>query len=736
MTEQISAKQFWQRQLAAIEITKLPYHSSATDSDSAGLFEGQLCEQTLAQLAKLTNTTSATAVFAGHLFLLTRLCASDSIVTGLQLTGDDGTAQFPIIADWHCSMSVADWLERTTQWIAQGLENDPQQIDAAKQAIGIDETLYDCCFIINNADVVVSLEDNGPSLIISCGQNGSLSYHFDQTKFNLEQIERYFNYLRRLLNQMARLCESVLDAHWIYDQTEKDFLLNQLNNNAVALDLNRLLPDILAQHAKQRPQAIALRIDDVELSYEALTLRICSMIEALEGAGVKHGDKVAVFCPRGLEWAILTMATMSMGVIYLPIDTSYPAHRVEHMLNQGEVSFVVVTDPSQAAIKDVQCEQAPQILHYEQLVLTVVNEPLLNSDRIKPEDVAYILFTSGSTGFPKGAMVEHQGMLNHLYCKVNDLTMTSDSVVAQNATQCFDVSIWQLISALLVGGTTVIYPDRLLWDLDEFADYTQSNRVDILEVVPSYLDVLLEELEDDGAERMHGLRYLMVTGERVTTGQVKRWFASYPKIEMVNAYGPTEASDDITHYFIDNSFSGARVPIGFPIQNANIYIVDRQMNLAPLGSIGEICVSGVCVGRGYINRPQETEKAFCTNPFNDGQYNRMYKTGDYGRWLPEGSIEFLGRKDEQVKVGGVRIELSEIEHHLSLLEGVNDATVLLHDQKLFCFYTGSDEAQSIRNQLKDNLPVHLIPSEYTQLELMPVNNSGKVDKHALKAMLS
>jgi amino acid adenylation domain-containing protein len=373
--------------------------------------------------------------------------------------------------------------------------------------------------------------------------------------------------------------------------------------------------------------------------------------------------------------------------------------------------------------------------------------------RRTPRHMAYVIYTSGSTGVPKGVMIEHQGMLNHLYAKLSHLQLTHEDIIAQNASQCFDISIWQFLAALLVGGTTVIYPNDLIMEPVLWMARLVKDRVTILEVVPSYLSIMLDALDLNPTEFTLP-RFLLVTGEVLKPGLASRWFEKYPGIQMVNAYGPTEASDDITHFMMDKTPGRERVPIGKPLQNLNIYIVDQYMQLCPLGVKGEICVSGVGVGRGYLNDIRQTEAAFTADPFSKETGLRLYKTGDLGCWLPDGNIDFFGRKDDQVKIRGFRIQLGEIETRLIGHPQVKEAVVLDREDekgnKYLCAYlvlaaanreqnngnmetgdAGAFELQHLKEYLARGLPDYMIPAHLVELEALPLTANGKLDRKAL-----
>ncbi|MCP4155599.1 MAG: AMP-binding protein, partial [bacterium] len=367
---------------------------------------------------------------------------------------------------------------------------------------------------------------------------------------------------------------------------------------------------------------------------------------------------------------------------------------------------------------------------------------------------------------PKGAMVEHLGMQNHMQAKVCDLNIASKTIVAQNASHTFDISVWQMFVALIKGGKTVIFDNELVLNHTKLLEEVVGEVVTLLEVVPSYLSVILGELETVSSALP--VEYLLVTGEEIKVELVNRWFRKYPQIKMVNAYGPTEASDDITHYIMEKSLEAGQlsVPIGKPLQNFDIYIVDKYMKLLPVGIKGELCVAGDGVGRGYLNNPEQTAKSFVkdgwqsiigsrqekklTNKENTSSIrypvssiripnNYLYRTGDLAQWYPDGNVQFLGRLDYQVKVRGFRIELGEIERRLLTHGETKEAVVLANEdntgEKYLCAYVvvtpNSQATQQLKDYLSRYLPNYMIPSFFIELEQIPLTANGKIDRKAL-----
>ena len=457
------------------------------------------------------------------------------------------------------------------------------------------------------------------------------------------------------------------------------------------------------------------------------------------------------------------LAIFKAGGVYLPLDPFLPAERLYHILKQSQATLILTPsqfEPILATLKERLSRQV-QTLWLDQLLLSLAYRemPALSNQvdnlpvRCDPNNLAYVIFTSGSTGIPKGAMIEHKGMLNHLYATCIDLDLTYQDTVAQNASQCFDISVWQFLSPLLVGGRVHIFNDEVSRDPELLLAQVEANEITILEVVPSVLRVMLEShVEHDpstcSGHRLSKLRWLIPTGEALPPELCRQWFERYPDIPMMNAYGPAECADDVTFYPIYQAPGPdvVNMPIGRPVLNMKMYILDQHLQPLPIGVAGELYVGGIGVGRGYLHDPERTSQAFMSDPFlrQDRPFSldpnaRLYKTGDWGRYLPDGHIEFLGRIDHQVKIRGFRIELGEIEAALSQHPEVQEVVAVVReeasDKRLVAYLVSSEPVSNhdLRRHLSQKLPDYMIPSAFVQLEAMPLTPNGKIDRRALPA---
>src|SRR5688572_27827247 len=500
----------------------------------------------------------------------------------------------------------------------------------------------------------------------------------------------------------------------------------------------RRVHEIFEQQVEAHPEAVAAVQGARKWTYRELNSRANRLARALLARGLQREAVVAVVTERNLDWMTAVLAVFKAGGVYLPIEPHFPADRIAGMLGRAGCGLVL-TEPASTATLDQALASLPDIqtLFIEAACQVDHGDGNLGID-VAPDQLAYIYFTSGSTGEPKGAMCEHAGMLNHLFAKIDDLEIREGDVVAQTAPQCFDISLWQLVSALLAGGRTLIVEQETILDAKRFIDTIIAARVAVVQVVPSYLEVLVSYLAQQPRE-LPDLRCVSATGEALKKELVQRWFAVQPGIKLVNAYGLTETSDDTNHEIMDRVPDRERVPLGRPIHNVNVYVMDEFLSPVPLGAPGEIVFSGVCVGRGYINDPERTQRAYMADPHREG--HRLYRSGDFGRWLPDGKLEFLGRRDTQVKISGFRIEIGEVENTLWRVPGVRESAAVVTEgpdggKHLVAFYSGQRplDVGALRDRLSASLPTYMVPAAFHWRDSLPLTRNGKIDRKALMAL--
>ncbi|MFB4309159.1 amino acid adenylation domain-containing protein [Actinomadura sp. GTD37] len=428
------------------------------------------------------------------------------------------------------------------------------------------------------------------------------------------------------------------------------------------------------------------------LSYAGLAAEARRLAALLEAAGVEPGAVVGVGGGRCAEVVAAFLAIELIGALYVPADETWPAGRVRDVLGQAGASVLVTVDAEPApALLEGAAEAGCRVVGAAAAggLAPWAGEPRLDA----LDQPRYVLFTSGSTGRPKGAVVEHQGMLNHLWAKIVDLELTGADVVAFTAPLGFDISIWQMLCPLLLGGRVDVIGDDAAHDPAAFARAVDDQGITIVELVPTMVRHLLDDLAPGSLTR---LRWMIATGEELPAELSRRWLEAMPHARLLNAYGPTECSDDVTHHTVTAGDLGLlRLPIGTPVVNARLYVLREEDGAdgastwaaCDAGETGELFVGGVVVGRGYLGGDERTREAFYRDPFDaSSPTGRLYRTGDAVRLLPAGAggedrptLQYLGRVDRQVKIAGVRMELGEIEAVLQRHPGVGAAAVVVHE---------------------------------------------------------
>jgi amino acid adenylation domain-containing protein len=541
--------------------------------------------------------------------------------------------------------------------------------------------------------------------------------------------ERIDGYLATAIERLVETPEDLHDRHSMLPAAEIEAQFELCAGPTKPLP-DRRFHELFQDRVQQHPDRVAAVQGDRSWTYAELNTAANKIAHSLHRQGLRAEEVVAVVTERTLEWLAAVIAVFKAGGCYLPLEPHYPTERFANVLRRSECRWVLadVERPNLTA-----AAAGVNLSYLDDLVASAEAVDDLDVS-VGADQLAYIYFTSGSTGEPKGAMCEHAGFLNHLLAKIEDLGVGEGHVVAQTAPQCFDISLWQLVSPLLMGGRVHIVEQEVILDVHRFLDTLERDGIQLVQLVPSYLDVVLSTL-DDRPRQFPALRCVAVTGEALKKELVQRWFAAFPNIVIVNNYGTTEVSDDTNHEVMDRVPAHRSVPLGRPLRNVRVYVMDEQLRLVPVGAQGEIVFAGVCVGRGYINDEARTKAAFGGDPYQPG--TRLYRSGDFGRWLPSGILEYLGRRDSQVKINGLRIEIGEIENRLLQIDGVRDGAVVIagtaHQPQLVGYYAGSTapEPGRVSAVLAETLPGYMVPQRLYQLAELPLTANGKIDRKQL-----
>lgn len=492
---------------------------------------------------------------------------------------------------------------------------------------------------------------------------------------------------------------------------QPDAVTSSLFTGFVLLDYpkDKTVIDLFEEQVEKTPGNIALIFNDLELTYHQLNQLSNQFGDYLrESYNIKHDELIGIMLDRG-EWMIIALlGVLKAGGAYLPLAVDYPQERINYLIENSGCK-VVIDDEEVKQFKRSQDQ-------YNQK-----NQ----STRLQSNHLMYCIYTSGSTGQPKGVLVEHRGVVNLIYSQKKEFGITEDERILQFSSISFDASVEQIWIALLTGAALVVISKETLSDIKALEKYIIEKKVSHIHSVPAYLSEL--QIGD-----MSNVKRILSGGDICPPYLAERYVSI---CDFYNRYGPTETSVTALEYKanLQDGYRGF-VPIGKPLANIHIYILDDEQRILPYGSMGEIYIGGDGVTRGYLNRPELTAEKFIANPFEPGK--RMYRSGDLGRWLPDGNIEFLGRIDDQVKIRGFRIELGEISSALRMHSKVVDAVVIAvnlngTDKELVAYTTGDASAPELNEYLKEHLPAYMIPGYFVKLDVFPLNKNGKIDRKVL-----
>jgi amino acid adenylation domain-containing protein len=729
-------REYWLGALSAGGLTAIP-RWTLNPTPAVAEYEATIPDDRVAALRRLADELGVplgSVLLAAHGKVLAVLSGEREVTTGY--VARDRGRPLPCVL----STEPDSWrtlLKETNRAESELLEHKDFPVDDLRRELGLSEPSFETVFdpadegdvLSENTVLCVAISPHGGRLVLR------LQYRTDV--LDADCAARIAGYHLAALALIAAEPDAEHGPQSLLSAEELHLQLDGLAGPHRELP-DRRLHALFEERVRAHPDAVAAVHGDRQLTYGELNARANRLARVLLARGLGREGVVAVVTERNLDWMAAVLAVFKAGGAYLPIEPHFPADRIATTLSRADCRLVL-TEPASATTLG----QAVRSLTGVQTILVeAANEADLPDDDlgidVTPDQLAYIYFTSGSTGEPKGAMCEHAGMLNHLYAKIDDLEIDERSVVAQTAPQCFDISLWQLVAALLVGGRTLIVEQDVILDVERFVDKIVAGRVAVLQLVPSYLEVVLSYLEQHPRD-LPDLRCVSVTGEALKGELAQRWFATKPTIKLVNAYGLTETSDDTNHEIMDRAPKGARVRLGRPVNNVHIYVVDERLSPVPLGAPGAIVFSGICVGRGYVNDPERTRLAFMADPYREGQ--RLYRGGDYGRWQPDGKLEFLGRRDTQVKLNGFRIEIGEIENTLLRVPGIRDGAVVVAERTdqskhLVAYYAAQRPlaVDILRDRLSESLPTYMVPTAFQWRESLPLTANSKIDRKTLTAL--
>ena len=777
--DEAQARAYWQRTLAGFTsptplVVDKPLAQRAAETGQRAEQEVWLSPEVSAKLhtlARQNQLTLSTLVQGAWALLLHRYSGEDDVMFGATVSGRPPELPgaemmvglfintLPVRVQIDPEQPVRDWLQ---QLQAQQVEQRRYEYSTLVQIQEWSEAprgvpLFESILVFENYPVdpamasqqgslrIVDLHSiertNYPLTLVSgSGQSLLLKISYDTARFDDDVIQRMLGHLRTLLEGMAQDFQQPVGSLPLLTPAEKQQLLVDWNRTQADFPAEATVVSLFHDQVAATPAAPALQLGDEVVSYAELDAQANQVANALMQAGVQPGELVGLFVEKSLEMMTGLWGVLKSGAAYVPIDPAYPAERIRYMLETAGISFILTDSEERARLAASITPQAQVLLLNDEAVAAQPDTP--PAQRIDPAQPAYVIFTSGSTGKPKGVVVPHRALANHAQAMMAATSLGPGDRILQLISFSFDAAGEEIYPALLSGATLVIPGSSRELLGQEVARACEQAEITVLHMPAAVWHTVVDDLlSNDGSLDVH-LRLLMLGGDAPSVARLHAFSQMLGReIPFINLYGPTEATITSVFYATTTAPDVDPVPIGRPIANVQVYVLDAEQRPVPVGVPGELYIGGAGLALGYLNQPELTAQAFVENPFQPGQ--RLYRTGDLVRWLPDGNLLFLGRVDEQVKIRGFRVEPGEVEHVLNSLPQVQDAAVVVREdaagqKQLVAYVAPEDEIDvaEIRAQLQARLPEYLIPSAFVPLPELPRLPGGKIDRRALPAPAS
>jgi len=759
--------EYWKEKLGGASVLELPADQERPASQShrgrtkAFWIEEELRER-LQELSRRQGVTLYMTLVAAFQVLLHRYSGQEDICVGSPVAGRtqqevEGLVGFFINtvvlrSEVKSDMSFRELLQAVKETTLGAYEHQEVPFEKVVEAVVKERDmsrspLFQVMITLQNMSELRKLELGGLEVSTDGGHLGTSQFDLNVAfmesdagllmvigyctdLFYAETIDRMAGHYEVLLRNIVADAGQKIEELQLLTGAEERQVLEEFNDTEVDYPRDKTVVELFEEQASRTPDAVAVVYEGQSLTYGELDRRSNQLGHYLRGLGVREDSLVPVCVERSIGMIVGILGILKAGGAYVPIDPEYPAERIVFMLEDIGGNWVVAQGAGRSALavagdrELVDLDDSPAISQ----------EPTVRVPRsLRPDHLAYMIYTSGSTGRPKGVLVEHGGVVNRLLWAQDYFGLSTADVVLQKTTYGFDVSVWELLWPLMVGSKLVFARPGGQGDSEYLRGVIESSRVTMIHFVPSMLEAFVKDIELGDCA---GLQKILCSGEALRPGMVRACQERLPQAKLYNLYGPTEATVDVSCWSVPEGRSHTGVvPIGQPVANTQLYIVDGNGRPVPVGVPGELWIGGVQVARGYWNRVDLTGERFASNPFGEG---RVYKTGDIGRWQTDGTIEYLGRKDEQVKVRGYRIELGEIESVLGGCAGVRQCVVMAKEdvagnKRLVGYVVAEAEMDKgvIEEYLGARLPEYMVPRQWVKLESVPLTTSGKVDRKRL-----
>lgn len=586
--------------------------------------------------------------------------------------------------------------------------------------IGFETELY-------TTDTKISKFDLSLEVTPKENEGFNLVFEYCTKLFKKETIERFACHFINIIKDLINNCDKKISDIEVISEEERNRILYEFNDTRTDYPKDKTIIDLFEEQVNKNPNNTVIVFDNKKLTYKELNEKANALACYLKNQNVQNGDIVCMLFDKSLEMIVAIVSILKLGACYLPIDINYPKDRIDYIIDNSK-SKIALTTKNIASKLSADIPLICVDLDFSNIY--DVQTSYSNLKSTSPEDIAYIMYTSGSTGRPKGVMVKNINVIR-LVKNTNFIKFSSHERFLQTGSIVFDACTFEIWGALLNGHELYIIKKDDLLDTSLFEKYLLENKITILWLTAP----LFNQLCESNSSMFSSVKYLLTGGDVLSPKHINIVRKSNPNLTIINGYGPTENTTFSTCFTIDKNYEN-NIPIGKPIANSTAYIVSSSGSLLPIGLAGELWVGGDGVSKGYFNNTELTNEKFIKNPFGNGM---IYKTGDLAKWLPDGNISFIGRIDNQVKIRGFRVELNEINNILSNFDNIKECTTVIleiQSEKSICSYFSSIDGSSIdkgiiKEYLKEYLPTYMIPSYLCQLDKLPINANGKIDKNAL-----